>query len=198
MEKHGMSTVYVNFYGLFSVTEADRIEDAYRESLHGAVRNLAVGIIRTFRPTAKIPKTGVRLEPVIETQIDRCEPSSPRFARSSREIGDILEPLLATVRGHPQRAMLLAHFLWERTPRGEECDAASWQQALGDVYLELRDELSSIWNGLGDAERRAGDRRPAARALDRHRPPRARGHFSWPSWLRYCYSSLCDSHLQHW
>lgn len=248
MEKLGMSTVYVNFYGLLSVAEAaDRIEDAYRESLHGAVRNLAVGIIRTFRPTAKIPKTGVRLEPGIETQIgrrlgwlldlptkimektgsptlvvfdefqdvlltkppldglirsrlerheaeasyvfagshpgmmrrlfgDRTRPFygqaravrlgplpddalgeyiGERFARSNREIGDILEPLLATVRGHPQRAMLLAHFLWERTPRGEECDGAAWQQALGDVHLELRDELCSIWNGLGDAERRA-------------------------------------------
>ena len=40
-----MHTVYVNFYGLLSVVEAaDRIEDAYRESLHGDVRNLAVGI----------------------------------------------------------------------------------------------------------------------------------------------------------
>lgn len=34
-------------------------------------------------------------------------------------------------------------------------EAGGWQQALDDVYLELRDELSSIWNGLGDAERRA-------------------------------------------
>jgi predicted AAA+ superfamily ATPase len=53
MEKLGMSTVYVNFYGLLSVAEAaDRIEDAYRASLHGPARNLAVGLIRTFRPTA--------------------------------------------------------------------------------------------------------------------------------------------------
>lgn len=67
-----MNTVYVNFYGLLSVAEAaDRIEDAYRLSLHGAVRNLAVGIIRTFRPTAKIPKTGVSLQPEIETEVGR-------------------------------------------------------------------------------------------------------------------------------
>lgn len=66
----GMNTVYVNFYGLLTVTEAaDRIEDAYRRSLHGEMRNLAVGIIRTFRPTAKIPKTGLSLEPTIETEI---------------------------------------------------------------------------------------------------------------------------------
>ncbi len=247
-EKLGMNTVYVNFYGLLSVTEAaDRIEDAYRTSLHGAVRNLAVGIIRTFRSTVRIPKTGVALEPTIETDIgrrlnwlldlpvkimertgsptlvvfdefqdilltkppldglirsrleqheaeasyifagshpgmmrrlfgDRTRPFygqaravrlgplpedalgtyiGDRFTRSGRDVGGILDPLLATARGHPQRAMLLAHFLWERTAAGGKSDEGGWQEALSDVYLELRDELDSIWNGLADAERRA-------------------------------------------
>jgi hypothetical protein len=246
-EKLGMNTVYVNFYGLLSVTEAaDRIEDAYRRNLHGAVRNLAVGIIRTFRPTIKIPKTGISLEPTIETEVgrrlgwlldlpvkimertgtstlvvfdefqdilltippidglirsrleqheagasyvfagshpgmmrrlfgDRTRPFygqaravrlgplpedalgeyiGDRFARSRRDVGDILDPLLATVQGHPQRAMLLAHFLWEHTSPGEKSDEAGWQEALNDVYLELRDEFDAIWNGLADAERR--------------------------------------------
>ncbi len=246
-EALGMNTVYVNLYGLLSVSEAaDRIEDAYRRSLHGAVRNLAVGIIRTFQPSAKIPKTGVSVEPQVEPAIgrrlswlldipvkimaktgtptlvvfdefqdvlltkppldglirarleqheseasyifagshpgmmrrlfgDRTRPFygqargvrlgplpegalaeyvGERFSRSGREVGDVLDPLLATARGHPQRAMLLAHFLWERTARGGASDEAGWQQALGDVYLELRDELGSIWDGLADSERR--------------------------------------------
>lgn len=247
-EKLGMNTVYVNFYGLLSVTEAaDRIEDAYRRSLHGAARNLAVGIIRTFRPAVKVPKTGVSLEPTIEPEIgrrlgwlldlpvkikartgtptlvvfdefqdilltkppidglirsrleqheaeasyvfagshpgmmrrlfgDRTRPFygqaravrlgplpedalgeyiGDRFARSDRDVGDILDPLLGTSRGHPQRAMLLAHFLWESTAPGAESDEAGWQKALNDVYLELRDEFDSTWNGLADAEKRA-------------------------------------------
>lgn len=246
-EARGMNTVYVNFYGLLSVTEAaDRIEDAYRKSLHGAVRNLAVGIIRTFRPTAKIPKTGISVEPEIETEIGRrlawlldlpvrimektgnstlvvfdefqdilltkppldglirsrleqheaeasyifagshpgmmkrlfgdktrpfygqaravrLEPLpedalagylADRFSKTGREIADMLDLLLATARGHPQRAMLLAHFLWERTPRGTKGDYAAWQSALDDVYLELRDEFNSVWDGLADADRR--------------------------------------------
>lgn len=243
-----MNTVYINFYGLLSVAEAaDRIEDAYRKSLHGTVRNLVVGVIRTFRPALKVPKTGISVEPMIETEIgrrlswlldlpvkimdrtgtstlvvfdefqdvlltkppldglirsrleqheseasyvfagshpgmmqrlfgDRTRPFygqaravrlgplpddalgeyvSVRFARSGRDIGDILEPLLATAQGHPQRAMLLAHFLWERTAPGAESDEVGWQHALNDVHLELRDEFDSIWNGLADAERRA-------------------------------------------
>jgi hypothetical protein len=246
-EALGMNTIYVNFYGLLSVSEAaDRIEDAYRKSLHGAARNLAVGIIRTFRPGLAIPKTGVSVRPELETEIgrrlswlldlplkitnttgastlvvfdefqdilltkppldglirsrleqhedaasyifagsypgmmrrlfaDRTRPFygqaravrlgplpedalgeyiGDRFARSGREIGDVLDPLLATARGHPQRAMLLAHFLWERTASGEQSDETGWIEALGDVYLELRDELDSIWSGLGDAKRR--------------------------------------------
>ena len=206
-----------------------------------------MGIIRTFRPTAKIPKTGVSLEPTIDTEVgrrlswlldlpvkimertgtptlvvfdefqdilltkppidglirsrleqheaeasyvfagshpgmmrrlfeDRTRPFygqarsvrlgplpeadlgeyiGDRFARSDRDVGDILDPLLATVQGHPQRAMLVAHFLWEHTGPGEESDEAGWLEALNDVYLELRDEFDSIWNGLADAERRA-------------------------------------------
>jgi len=51
--------------------------------------------------------------------------------------------------------MLLAHFLWEHTSPGEESNEGVWQEALNDVYLELRDEFDSIWNGLADAERRA-------------------------------------------
>jgi hypothetical protein len=248
VEALGMNTVYVNFFGLLSVTEAaDRIEDAYRKSLHGPVRNLAVGMIRTFRPTLKLPKAGVSLAPAIETEVgrrlgwlldlplkimertgnptlvvfdefqdvlltkppldglirsrleqhedgasyifagshpgmmrrlfgDRTRPFygqaravrlgplpddalgeyiGARFARSGRDVGDIFEPLLETARGLPQRAMLLAHFLWERTPPGGASDEDGWLRALDDAYLELRDELDSIWQGLADAERRA-------------------------------------------
>ncbi len=50
--------------------------------------------------------------------------------------------------------MLLAHFLWDRTPAGQTADGASWQEALNDAFLELKDEFGSIWNGLDDAERR--------------------------------------------
>lgn len=247
VEKIGMHTVYVNFYGLLSVQEAaDRIEDAYRRSLHGKARNLAVGLIRTFRPSAKIPKTGISVEPTLETEIgrrlgwlldlpvklmestgmptlvifdefqdvlatkppldglirskleqheseasyifagshpgmmkrlfaDRSRPfygqaravhlgplpaddlagyTGARFSATGRELGEMVDPLLETARGHPQRAMLLAHFLWERTAPGGTSDGAAWQGALSDAHDELKDEFSSIWAGLGDAERR--------------------------------------------
>lgn len=243
----GMNTVYVNFYGLLSVDEAaNRIEDAYRASLHGSVRNFAVGLIRTLRPKATIPKTGLSVEPTLDTDIGRrlawlldlpvkimektgnptlvvfdefqgiLETKPPldglmrsrleqheaeasyifagshigmmsqlfddkarpfygqaravrleplpedalavyigdRFTRTRREIGEMLEPLLETAKGHPQRAMLLAHFLWEETPKGKTSDGVAWERALTAVQNELRDELDSIWGGLEDSERR--------------------------------------------
>ena len=57
---------------------------------------------------------GVRLGPLPEDALATY--IGERFSRSGREVGAALDPLLATARGHPQRAMLLAHFLWERTP----------------------------------------------------------------------------------
>ncbi|HEX7245854.1 MAG TPA: ATP-binding protein [Solirubrobacterales bacterium] len=246
-EKLGMNTVYVNFYGLLSVEEAaNRIEDAYRTSLHGAVRNFVVGLIRTFRPKARIPKTGISVEPTLDTDVgrrlawlldlpvkimertanptlvvfdefqdiletkppldglirsrleqhetqasyifagshigmmsrlfdDRARPFygqakavrleplpedalaiyiGDRFTKTRREVGEALELLLDTARGHPQRAMLLAHFLWEKTPKGKVSDGVAWERALTAVQNELRDEFDSIWGGLEDSERR--------------------------------------------
>jgi hypothetical protein len=249
-EGFGMNTVYVNFYGLLSVEEAaNRIEDAYRSSLHGAVRNFAIGLIRTFRPRVKVPKTEISIEPTLETDVGRrlawlldlpvkimektgnptlvvfdefqdiLETKPPldglirsrleqheaeasyifagshlgmmsqlfdnnarpfygqarairleplpedalanyigdRFTQTGREIGEMLEPLLETAEGHPQRAMLLAHFLWDETPRGKSSDGVAWERALTAVQNELRDEFDSIWGGLDDSEKRVLD-----------------------------------------
>lgn len=248
MENDGMATVYVNFYGLLSVEEAaSRIEQAYRGSLHGALRNYVVGAIRTFRPTVTVPGAGasvtldfqetevgrrltwllnlprrmlqkqgirtlvvfdefqdvLRTKPPLDGLIrsvleqhedeasyifagshpammaelfgDRQRPFygqaralvlSPlpgealgsyigdHFTATGREVGDALDPLLGAARGHPQRAMVLAHFVWERTEKGGSADEVTWQQALEDAYLEVRDELMEVWNALSDQERR--------------------------------------------
>lgn len=246
-EAFGMNTVYVNLYGLLSVAEAaDRIEDAYRKSLRGTAHNLVVGLIRTLRPTAKIPKTGVQLEPALDTEVGRrlsrlldlpvklmektgnatlvvfdefqdvlatkppldglirsrleqheeqagyifagsqiemmnrlfADKTRPfygqaravrlkplpedalsvyigeRFRKTDRDVNEMLDPLLETAKGHPQRAMLLAHFLWETTPRGQASDGVAWERALNAAHLELRDEFDSIWSALSDSERR--------------------------------------------
>jgi hypothetical protein len=76
------------------------------------------------------------------------------FTATGREVGNALDPLLTTARGHPQRAMVLAHFVWEHTEKGQSADEVTWQEALHDAYLEVRDELVEVWNGFSDPERR--------------------------------------------
>jgi hypothetical protein len=45
-----------------------------------------------------------------------------RFSERERDLGDALGPLLDVADGHPQRAMLLAHHLYERLGRGDSAD----------------------------------------------------------------------------
>src|SRR3954468_7570394 len=49
-----------------------------------------------------------------------------RFAATGKDAGDAVGPLLDTAAGHPQRTMLLAHLLWERTPAGGTATEETW------------------------------------------------------------------------
>lgn len=77
------------------------------------------------------------------------------FQQTGRSAGDALDSLLALVRGHPQRAMLLAHHLWEATPRGETADLDPFATALDAVDRELREAFERTWERLRTNEARA-------------------------------------------
>ena len=77
-----------------------------------------------------------------------------RFERTGRAVGDALDPLLARADGHPQRTMLLAHALWERTPAGETGHEDTWAAAEDAVARDVHDELRAIWTSLKPSQRR--------------------------------------------
>lgn len=77
-----------------------------------------------------------------------------RFAAQGRDPGQALTYLLHTVGGHPQRAMQLAHHLFEATAIGEPAGAEQWTQALAAVFRESEPELQQAWAGLKKNERR--------------------------------------------
>lgn len=85
---------------------------------------------------------------------DLAEHVSRLFAETGRDPGEALGPLLDTSGGHPQRAMLLAHYLWEATSAGEPADESTLQTALGHAYAEVADLLTQTWTGLDPSERR--------------------------------------------
>lgn len=77
-----------------------------------------------------------------------------RFAQTGREAGPALAPLLEFTRGHPQRSMMLAHYLWERTPSGTAADEGTWVSALDQAVSDSAALMRAIWRALPTNERR--------------------------------------------
>ncbi len=93
----------------------------------------------------------LRLDPLAEA--DLAEYVGARFEETGRDATPALEALLGMARGHPQRAMLLAHHLWEQTPRGEQATPERWQDALEAVFAEHGEALAATWDALTNRER---------------------------------------------
>lgn len=79
---------------------------------------------------------------------------SRRFRQTRREAGTALSPLLEFTRGHPQRSMMLAHYLWERTPRAAAANEDTWIAALDQAAGDSAQLMHAIWRALTNNERR--------------------------------------------
>jgi len=78
-----------------------------------------------------------------------------RFAaHGDRDPGEALGPLLDLVRGHPQRAMLVAHHLFRATPPGATSTTDTWAEVTRAVFQEVGGEVIVAWGGFSDLERR--------------------------------------------
>jgi hypothetical protein len=77
-----------------------------------------------------------------------------RFRATSRRAGRALAPLVEFTRGHPQRSMLLAHHLWERTAAGGEATEETWVAAREASLRETSGHLRAIFKALKPNERR--------------------------------------------
>jgi uncharacterized protein len=92
-----------------------------------------------------------------------------RFQGTNRSTGDTVNPLLATAKGHPQRAILLAHRLWETVDEGGTATLAHWRRAHEAAARELEPEFNAHWRGFGTTEQKtlravlAGDGSPLRR-----------------------------------
>lgn len=87
------------------------------------------------------------LDEVADYVQTRCE-------RTGRDVGAALAPYLEFTRGHPQRSMMLAHYLWQRTPRGQAADEATWLSALDQAAADAAPLMQAIWRALTANERR--------------------------------------------
>jgi len=80
---------------------------------------------------------------------------SDRFQLTGRDPGEALDPLLGIARGHPQRAMLLAHHLWDATDRGDTATLDTLDTALEQVDRETKERFEGTWQAIaGTANKR--------------------------------------------
>jgi hypothetical protein len=86
---------------------------------------------------------------------DVAEYIHDRFERTGKRAGETLPSLLGVAQGHPQRAMLLAHHLWQATPQRGSADQGAWKHAIQAAEAEVRDELRAYWRGLQTNDQRA-------------------------------------------
>ena len=78
-----------------------------------------------------------------------------RFRETGRSVGDALNPLIATADGHPQRAMLLSHRLWETVEPKGTATLANWATAHAAALAELQPEFDANWRRLSTTEQKA-------------------------------------------
>lgn len=81
-------------------------------------------------------------------------------------LGEFIDEVIAFSEGHPQRAIMIAHMLWEQDPQ----DQYALRRAIEAATREAADGLEQTWAGLSDNERRvlgvvaAGHRRITSNA----------------------------------
>jgi hypothetical protein len=77
-----------------------------------------------------------------------------RFRGSRRSVGEALNPLLQTAKGHPQRAIHLAHRLWEEVERGQSATLGDWRDAHESALRELNPEFDAHWRSFSTSEQK--------------------------------------------
>jgi uncharacterized protein len=90
----------------------------------------------------------IALDPLAD--MDLIEYIGARFESSERDPGEALDALLDLVRGHPQRAMLCSHHLWEQTERGATADLETVDRMLVEVDRETHPAFEQLWEDLAD------------------------------------------------
>jgi uncharacterized protein len=85
---------------------------------------------------------------------EAAEDFEANFRAARRDPGPVLGELVAIMDGHPQRVMLLAHFLWEEVFTNNSSGPTALAGAFEAMIRQLDAEMQATWDGLSMNERR--------------------------------------------
>jgi len=131
LESHGQAAAYI-----FSGSHPGLMRDMFSDRRHAFFAQAAP----------------IRLGPLPADEL--ADYITARFADGRRDPGEALGPLLDAAEGHPQRAMLLAHHLYEVIDAGRTADIESWDEALRRATRETQGETQILWESCSELERR--------------------------------------------
>jgi hypothetical protein len=94
----------------------------------------------------------MRLERLADEDV--AEYVESRFRDAGRRAGEALAPLVSSAQGHPQRAMLLAHRLWELIEPGATATLDDWAAAHEAALTELTPEFDAQWRGFDTSQQK--------------------------------------------
>ena len=150
--------VFDEFQDLFTV--ADGLDGVLRSHLQHQ-RQSASYVFAGSQPSMMRALFGDRSRPLFEQAramtlgplpaAELADYVEDRLAAAGRDgLLELVDGLVAVSAGHPQRAMLLAHMLYEQA----DDDPDALPKALGAALREATDGLEATWRGLSDGKRR--------------------------------------------
>jgi hypothetical protein len=146
--------VYDEFQALFALAGMDGVFRSHLQH-HGQVASYVFSgsepsLLRALFEDRARPLYG-QAEP---TRLDRLPPAAAadyvaaRFGATGKDAGAALWPLVHAADGHPQRLMLLAHRLWDKTAAQASADlpllASAYEAAMRQVDAEMRGVSESL------------------------------------------------------
>ena len=163
LEESGGYRAFVAFDEFQDIGRIEGLDGLLRSHIqhHGEVASYVFagsepGLMRLLFETKERPLYGsavpMRLGRLADADIATYV--AARFEATRRSVGEALNPLLLIAQGHPQRAMLLAHRLWEEVPRGTDATLESWDVAHAAALEEVEREFDAQWRGLDVSEQR--------------------------------------------
>ncbi len=163
LEASGGYRAYIAFDEFQDIGRIDGLDGLLRSHIqhHGEVASYVFagsepGLMRLLFESKDRPLYGSAV-PMRLGRLDDADIATyvaARFEATGRTVGETLNPLLRTAQGHPQRAMLLAHRLWEEVASGAEATLDDWDRAHAAAMRELDAEFDAQWRGLDTSERK--------------------------------------------